>query len=298
MRLPGTWIVAFALLSLFADSAEAKSNLQEAEELCASERKQGRLCKVAKVRFFHGCGSDWSPLQTFHGKGDDFFACKPSAERIGTKKNRDAATSYCKELIGGGTSCTVVEEDFFRRCGRYRKSAKHFQGTGRNFVACVLNKRGRKRLEKKTRVARGYCSSYIRKHSPEGGSADHQSNLCQIKASCSPGWSEATVRHKDNHVACIKSCQTALATYEELAQNSDECRQRTVADSWCSSHVARLKKRALLPETAQTSDFCQSQKSCVVPWLPVKKFAGYMACVPGCATSEGWDDQPSMTACH
>jgi hypothetical protein len=115
---------------------ETLKNKNECLSYCR-QHKQDEGCEFCKETA--GCGAGYTSIKTFGGRGKNWYACRLTAFRRESAKNRSECDSFCDS----NPECFACDTSPACNYGGYNgEILKSFKGYGDNWYACRLTVRG------------------------------------------------------------------------------------------------------------------------------------------------------------
>jgi hypothetical protein len=134
------------------DAGEAAS--RENQSRCASWCSDHPECE--KCSDILGCGPGFRTIESFTGRGTNWYACAPSRRSEGSENNESACRSWC----GDHPECDRCSE--LIGCGPGYRRIRSFNGPGKNWYACAGQGGDR---EEASRNNQQQCEAWCSEHS-------------------------------------------------------------------------------------------------------------------------------------
>lgn len=153
---------------------EDKVNQTECQKWC--DEHKGAPHKCFRCTPVTGCGTGYSVLTTFRGKGKNWHACAKTAYREASEDNKAECEKWCKEHEKDG--CRWCSE--WINCGSGMVAMEHFKGKGKNWHACKSEHEASYKEESNANKAE--CVKWCREHTTDG------CTKCSELRYCGPGF--------------------------------------------------------------------------------------------------------------
>ncbi len=196
----------------------SRANKANCEAWCNAHKPECQFCSTKR-----GCGSGYSRLNSWGGRGRNWHAC---GRRVSRRQASDRKMQECKEWCDANPAC--VKCLYLGPCQPGFRRLRTWRGRGSNIVACER----RQYRDPASNRNREECEAWCRANKPE-------CRKCSTLRNC--GASLTNLRSWTGPGRNWHACRKKGTRREEGQRNRVACRQ------WCNANKPRCRMCSTVP---------------------------------------------------